>query len=102
MRTVTLPDNTKVAQLGFGIWRVGENPGKAKREIAAVRLALDLGMTLIDTAEMYGEGDAEEIVGEALVGRRDEAFVVSKVYQFIPTTSPGTVSWRPASAVWSA
>jgi len=60
--------------------RMGEDPSQADREVAAVRLALDLGMTLIDTAEMYGEGSAEEIVGQALVGRRDEAFIVSKVY----------------------
>jgi diketogulonate reductase-like aldo/keto reductase len=80
MQTVTLPDGTAVPRLGFGTWRMGERAGEASREIAAVRLALDLGMTLIDTAEMYGEGGAEEIVGEALAGRRDEAFVVSKVY----------------------
>lgn len=80
MRTVTLPDGTKVPQLGFGTWRMGEDPGQSAPEIAAVRAALDQGMTLIDTAEMYGEGGAEEIVGAALKGRRDEAFIVSKVY----------------------
>lgn len=80
MRTVTLPDGTTVPQLGLGTWRMGEDRGHAKQEVAAVRQALDLGMTLIDTAEMYGEGGAEEVVGEALAGRRYEAFVVSKVY----------------------
>ena len=80
MKTVTLPDGTKVSQLGFGTWRMGEDPAQSAPEIAAVRAALDQGMTLIDTAEMYGEGGAEEIVGQALKGRRDEAFLVSKVY----------------------
>ncbi|MBT7615511.1 MAG: aldo/keto reductase, partial [Rhodospirillaceae bacterium] len=80
MRTVSLRDGTAVPQLGFGTWRMGEDASKAGREVAAVQAALDLGMTLIDTAEMYGEGGAEEIVGRALQGRRDEAFVVSKVY----------------------
>lgn len=80
MRTVTLPDGTQVPQLGFGTWRMGEDPAESGPEIAAVRAALDAGMSLIDTAEMYGEGGAEEIVGAALKGRRDEAFLVSKVY----------------------
>ena len=80
MKTVSLPDGTAVPQLGFGTWRMGEVASEASREIAAVGRALDLGMTLIDTAEMYGEGGAEEIVGKALAGRRDEAFIVSKVY----------------------
>jgi diketogulonate reductase-like aldo/keto reductase len=80
MKTVTLPDGTPLPQLGFGTWRMGEDPSQADREVAAVRLALDLGMTLIDTAEMYGEGGAEEIVGQVLAGRRDEAFIVSKIY----------------------
>jgi len=80
MKTVTLPDGTKVPQLGFGTWRMGEDPAQSGPEIAAVRAALDAGMSLIDTAEMYGEGGAEEIVGAALKGRREEAFLVSKVY----------------------
>lgn len=80
MRDVTLPDGTRVPQLGIGTWRMGEDPAEAAREADAIRMALDLGMTLVDTAEMYGEGGAEEVVGRALEGRRDEAFVVSKVY----------------------
>ena len=59
MRTVSLRDGTAVPQLGFGTWRMGEDASKAGREVAAVQAALDLGMTLIDTAEMYGEGGAE-------------------------------------------
>jgi diketogulonate reductase-like aldo/keto reductase len=59
---------------------MGESAGKRKGEVAALRLGLDLGMTLIDTAEMYGEGGAEEVVGEAIAGRREEVYLVSKVY----------------------
>lgn len=67
-------------RLGMGTWRMGESASARAAEIAALRLGLDLGMTLIDTAEMYGEGGAEKVVGEAIRGRRDEAFVVSKFY----------------------
>ena len=78
-RTVTLPSGDTVPALGQGTWHMGENPAKRQDELAAVRRGLDLGMTLIDTAEMYGSGAAEELVGEAIRGRRDEAFLVSKV-----------------------
>lgn len=80
MRTVSLPDDRGVPQLGLGTWRMGEDAGQRRREIAAIHAALDHGITLIDTAEMYGEGGAEEVIGEALAGRDDEVFVVSKVY----------------------
>lgn len=66
--------------LGQGTWRMGERPNARAREVAALKLGFDLGMTLFDTAEMYGEGGAEEVLAEALAGRRDEAYVVSKVY----------------------
>jgi diketogulonate reductase-like aldo/keto reductase len=66
--------------LGLGTWRMGERARERGREVAALRLGLDLGMTMIDTAEMYGDGGAEEVVGEAISGRRDEVFLVSKVY----------------------
>nr|CDQ33340.1 putative oxidoreductase/MSMEI_2347 [Virgibacillus halodenitrificans] len=66
--------------IGQGSWHMGENRAPRRDEIHALQYGLDLGMTLIDTAEMYADGGAEEIVGEALRGRRDEAFVVSKVY----------------------
>src|SRR6266576_6271544 len=66
--------------LGQGTWRMGEDPAKKKSEIDALRLGLDLGITLIDTAEMYGDGAAEELIGEAIAGRRAEVFLVSKVY----------------------
>ena len=80
MKTVTLPSGEVVAALGQGTWNMGERAAARAEELASLRLGLDLGMTLIDTAEMYGEGRAEELVGEAIAGRRDEAFIVSKVY----------------------
>jgi diketogulonate reductase-like aldo/keto reductase len=80
VRTVQLPSGEKVPQLGLGTWKMGERGGAKKDEIAAVRLALDLGMTLIDTAEMYGEGGSEKMIAEAIAGRREEVFLVSKVY----------------------
>src|SRR6266536_2302729 len=80
MREILLRDGESVPALGMGTWRMGERKANAAREIAALKLGLDLGMTLIDTAEMYADGGAEKIVGEAISGRRDEVFVVSKVY----------------------
>jgi diketogulonate reductase-like aldo/keto reductase len=80
MKMLTLPSGRAMPALGQGTWNMGENPSARGREVAALRLGLDLGMTLIDTAEMYGEGGAEEVVGEAIAGRRDEVFLVSKVY----------------------
>ncbi len=59
---------------------MGEDARKRKSEVAALRLGMDLGMTLIDTAEMYGDGGAEEVVGEAIRRRRDSVFIVSKFY----------------------
>jgi diketogulonate reductase-like aldo/keto reductase len=78
-RTVRLPDGTAVPALGQGTWHMGENAGRAKQEVAALRLGIDLGVTLIDTAEMYGNGGAEAVVGEAIAGQRDKLFLVSKV-----------------------
>ncbi|APG85024.1 aldo-keto reductase family protein [Sinorhizobium americanum CCGM7] len=77
--TTTFPDGRNVPVLGQGTWRMGENRTKAADEIRSLQIGLDLGMTLIDTAEMYGNGGSERIVGEAVRGRRDEAFIVSKV-----------------------
>jgi diketogulonate reductase-like aldo/keto reductase len=65
--------------LGQGTWRMGENPSRRRAEVAAIRLGLDLGMTLIDTAEIYGAGGAEEVTGEAIADRRDDVFIVTKV-----------------------
>ncbi len=84
MKTVRLPDGTPegvmVPALGQGTWHMGERNSDRRAEAAALRLGLDLGMTLVDTAEMYAEGGAEEVVAEAIAGRRDEVFLVSKVY----------------------
>ena len=66
MTLVRLPDGTEVPALGQGTWHMGERGATGAREAAALRLGLDLGMTLIDTAEMYAEGGAEEVVGEAI------------------------------------
>jgi aldehyde reductase len=79
-RTVALPSGETMPAFGIGTWRMGEARAKRAEEAAAMRLAIDLGVSLIDTAEMYGEGAAEEIVGEASEGRRDGLFIVSKVY----------------------
>jgi diketogulonate reductase-like aldo/keto reductase len=77
---VVLPSGATMPALGMGTWRMGERPRERAREVATLRLGIDLGMALIDTAEMYAEGGAEEVVGEAIAGRRDEVFLVSKVY----------------------
>jgi diketogulonate reductase-like aldo/keto reductase len=79
MRTTKFPSGEAVPVLGQGTWAMGEDTGKRQDEIAALRSGLDSGMTLIDTAEMYGDGAAEDVLGEAIRGRRDEAFLVSKV-----------------------
>src|ERR1700733_5460247 len=78
-RTIALPSGRRIPVLGQGTWHMAENPRRRADEIAALRLGIDLGMTLIDTAEMYADGRAEELVGEAIKGRRDELFLVSKV-----------------------
>lgn len=77
---VTLPDGETVPALGQGTWQMAETAGRRKQEIEALRLGVELGMTLIDTAEMYGEGAAEELVAEALSEQRGRLFLVSKVY----------------------
>ena len=80
MKTVALPSGERVPALGQGTWNMGEKKNARAEELATIRLGLDLGVTLIDTAEMYGEGKAEELIGEAIAGRRDATFLVSKVY----------------------
>ncbi|MGH8150219.1 MAG: aldo/keto reductase [Steroidobacteraceae bacterium] len=80
MKTVALPSGERVPALGIGTWRMAEKRTARAEEIATLRLAIDLGATLIDTAEMYGDGAAETLVGEAIDGRRDAVFLVSKVY----------------------
>ena len=78
--TVTLRSGERVPALGQGTWHMGEDRRRAADEAAAVRLGIELGMTLIDTAEMYGSGGSEEMIARAIEGVRDELFIVSKVY----------------------
>lgn len=80
MREVSLPSGERVPALGMGTWRMGEDRARRAEEIATLQRGLELGMTLIDTAEMYGGGEAERLVAEAIRGRRDGVFLVSKVY----------------------
>jgi diketogulonate reductase-like aldo/keto reductase len=77
---VKLPGGESVPALGQGTWMMGERPDRRSAEVAALRAGVEAGMTLIDTAEMYGEGAAERLIGEALGDRRDDLFLVSKAY----------------------
>ncbi|MER9865907.1 aldo/keto reductase [Mesorhizobium sp. M0136] len=79
IRTTTLPCGEAVPVLGQGTWKMGEDGRRRADEANALKLGLDLGMTLIDTAEMYASGGAEQVVAEAIAGHRDEVFLVSKV-----------------------
>lgn len=78
--TITFPNSVTVPALGIGTWKMGEDPDNVANEVASIRAALEGGWSVVDTAEMYGEGGAELVVGAALRGCRDKAFVVSKVY----------------------
>jgi diketogulonate reductase-like aldo/keto reductase len=82
MRTVILPDGKRVPALGQGTWRMGENKSARAKEVAALRLGIELGIRLIDTAEMYGDGGAEEVVAKAIHGQCQGVFVVTKVYPY--------------------
>jgi len=79
VKTVALPSGDEVPAFGLGAWNIGDSAASRAEEIATLRLGLELGAKLIDTAEMYGGGRSEELVGEAIAGRRDEVFLVSKV-----------------------
>lgn len=91
-----LPSGEAVPVLGQGTWYMGDLPARRAAEVAALRAGMDLGMTLIDTAEMYGDGAAERLVGQAVAGRRDQAFIVSKVLPH-HATRRGTVAACEAS-----
>ena len=96
MPQAALPDGRRVAALGQGTWHMGESRASAAEEVRALQTGIDLGMTLIDTAEMYADGGSETVVGEAARGRRDEVFLVSKV---LPSNASrkGTVAACEAS-----
>lgn len=91
MKFINLPSGQPMPILGMGTWRIGESPEQRKIEVTALRHGLDLGMTLIDTAEMYGEGGAEIVVGEAIAQRRASVFLVSKFYPH-NATRQGTIA----------
>jgi diketogulonate reductase-like aldo/keto reductase len=91
MRYLHLSSGAPIPVLGLGTWHMGEASSRGADVVNALRLGIDLGMTLIDTAEMYGEGGAEEVVAKAIAGQRSQVFLVSKVY-------PHNASSRRASA----
>jgi diketogulonate reductase-like aldo/keto reductase len=95
IRTVSLPNGTTIPALGMGTWYMGEVPARHDTELAALRAGIESGLTLVDTAEMYGDGAAEVLVGEAIAGRRDEVYLVSKVL-------PGHASLRGTVAACQA
>ena len=80
MKHASLPSGERVPALGMGTWMLGEHSTTRAEEVATLQLGIDLGMSLIDTAEMYGEGEAERLVASAIKGRREKVFLVSKVY----------------------
>ena len=80
MHTIQLSDGTAVPALGQGTWKMGEDARKRPAEVAALQAGLDLGLTLIDTAEMYADGGSEEVVAAAIAGRREQVFLVTKLY----------------------
>lgn len=90
MRTISLPSGDQIPVLGQGTWGLGQSRARRSSEIAALRRGLDIGMNLIDTAEMYANGDAEILVGEAIAGRREGVFLVTKVWPH-HATREGTV-----------
>jgi diketogulonate reductase-like aldo/keto reductase len=94
--TITLKSGDRVPALGQGTWNMGESAARAADEVRALQHGIDLGMTLIDTAEMYGDGGAEKVVGKAIAGRRDAVYLVSKVLPFNASRA-GTVKACEAS-----
>ncbi len=87
MHSIQFPGGGEVPVIGQGTWHMGETAANRTREVAALRHGVELGLTLIDTAEMYADGRAEQVVGEAMAGLRDRVFLVSKVYPHNATRS---------------
>lgn len=94
-RTIALPSGEGISALGQGTWYLGEDRARREQEIAALRLGVDLGMTVVDTAEMYGDGAAEELVGKVLWGRREGS---SSSARCCPATPTGRAPLPPARA----
>ena len=94
-RSVPLRSGEKIPAIGQGTWHFAESPGRRADEVASIRLGIDLGMTVIDTAEMYSNGAAEALVGEAIAGRRGEVFLVDKV---LPDNATREVPLRACEA----
>ena len=94
--TITLSNGDRVPALGQGTWNMGESAARAADEVRALQHGIALGMTLIDTAEMYGDGGAEKVVGRAIAGRRDQVYLVSKVLPF-NASRQGTIKACEAS-----
>jgi len=88
--TLPLPSGRDIPALGIGTWNMGESHAEEAQEVASIRKAVELGMTVVDTAEMYADGRSEEIVGKAIADLRDEVFLVSKVYPF-NASATGTI-----------
>lgn len=91
MKFAKLPTDEQIPALGMGTWNMGDRPSQRTEEIRCLQRGIDLGMNLIDTAEMYGDGAAEKLVGEAIVGRRENVFLVSKIYPH-NATEKGTIA----------
>ena len=99
MRKTKLPSGEELPVLGQGTWGFGEHPENRHNEIDALRFGIDVGMTLIDTAEMYGDGAAEELIGKAIEGRREQTFIVDKV---LHRMRRGNEQSRPARTACAA
>ncbi len=106
MRSVVLPDHTEVPALGQGTWRMGEDPRQREQEITALRTGIDLGMTLIDTAEMDDDGATETLLAQALTGVRDQVFLSVRFYpqnagrgRFERACGPACSALRPTISI---
>ena len=99
MRTVALPDGKRVPVLRQGTWRMGESKSARANEVAALRLGIELGMSLIDTAEIYDDGGAEEIAAEATLGQHPGTLVVTNVYPHNASLSELVEAQSPSASV---
>lgn len=100
-KTVNFGDNRVLPAIGQGTWYMGEKASQRRQESDALRAGIERGLTLIDTAEMYAEGGAEEVVGEAIKGQRDKVFWSPKSTRGMPVAKKGLPPAKPACAVWA-